>query len=48
MPRLALLCHSAEWRGVHQSHGTEMHNYHELLFGVAVGMICGWAVVWFV
>ena len=26
----------------------KMHNYHELLFGVAVGMICGWAVVWFV
>ena len=26
----------------------KMHNYHELLFGVLVGMICGWAVVWFV
>ena len=26
----------------------KMHNYHELLFGVVVGMICGWAVVWFV
>lgn len=26
----------------------KMHNYHELFFGVLVGILCGWAVVWLV